>query len=322
MWKSNLFWRGGRLVWLRRQNDSWWSRCEWRNIKYPTRAAFLSLSLSLSLSLFLRSHIRFLIAGNLTECVQVQLTWKFSRFFDTWKEAQFSSAIPLVPSLKKKKRKKKRKKLSKARTMIDHNRHNLLSAGNSGNGLFCISTLFALIVTYSGQFTWQGHRKLQWAMSKDETLLSSCPLETAEPSRNYARVPGYKKRRRKRQEKKRMAWKSICARMSLQDYFFAMDYSYAVTLKTKVFGDYNHECVWVSWIISTRGLLLRGYTGSPHWCPLYMNFDFFLIIYQFGSSLSWPEHGMFKGINMAAGWMQESLDFTLWWFLTFCTMMV
>ena len=39
-------------------------------------------------------------------------------------------------------------------------------------------------------------------MSKDEPLLSNCPLETAEPSRNYARVPGYKKKNtRKRQEK-------------------------------------------------------------------------------------------------------------------------
>ena len=41
-------------------------------------------------------------------------------------------------------------------------------------------------------------------MSKDEPLLSNCPLETAEPtqpSRNYARVPGYKKNTRKRQQK-------------------------------------------------------------------------------------------------------------------------
>ena len=39
-------------------------------------------------------------------------------------------------------------------------------------------------------------------MGKDEPLLSNCPLETAEPSRNYARVPGYKKKNtRKRQEK-------------------------------------------------------------------------------------------------------------------------
>ena len=40
------------------------------------------------------------------------------------------------------------------------------------------------------------------------------------------------------------------------------DYLYAVTLKTKVFGDYNHARLEVSWITSTRGLLLRGYTGT------------------------------------------------------------
>ena len=39
------------------------------------------------------------------------------------------------------------------------------------------------------------------------------------------------------------------------------DYLYAVTLKTKVFGDYNHARLEVSWITSKRGLLLRGYTG-------------------------------------------------------------
>ena len=38
---------------------------------------------------------------------------------------------------------------------------------------------------------------------------------------------------------------------------------YAVTLNTKVFGDYNHARLEVSWITSTRGLLLRGYTGEP-----------------------------------------------------------
>ena len=40
------------------------------------------------------------------------------------------------------------------------------------------------------------------------------------------------------------------------------DYLYAVTLKTKVFGDYNHARLEVSWITSTRGLPLRGYTGT------------------------------------------------------------
>ena len=122
----------------------------------------------------------------------------------------------------------------------------------------------SLIVTYSSQFTWQGHRKLQWAMSKGEPLLSNCPLETAEQSRNYARVPGYKKKRtRKRQEKKR---KMNGVEIHTPAYvatilLLRQDYSYAVTLKTKVFGDYNHARFGVSWITSTRGLLLRSYTG-------------------------------------------------------------
>ena len=38
---------------------------------------------------------------------------------------------------------------------------------------------------------------------------------------------------------------------------------YAVTHKTKVFGDYNQARLEVSWITSTRGLLLRGYIGMP-----------------------------------------------------------
>ena len=44
------------------------------------------------------------------------------------------------------------------------------------------------------------------------------------------------------------------------------DYLYAVTLNTKVFGDYNHARLEVSWITSTRGLLLRGYTGKNAPC--------------------------------------------------------
>ena len=125
----------------------------------------------------------------------------------------------------------------------------------------------SLIVTYSSQFTWQGHRKLQWAMSEDEPLLSNCPLETAEPSRNYARVPGYKKntkkKTRKRREKKRkMNGVEINTRAYVATrLLLRWDYLYAVTLKTKVFGDYNHARLEVSWITSTRGLLLRGYTG-------------------------------------------------------------
>ena len=40
-------------------------------------------------------------------------------------------------------------------------------------------------------------------MSKDE-LLSNCPLETAEPSRNYARVPGYKKKGQEKDKKRKI----------------------------------------------------------------------------------------------------------------------
>ena len=129
--------------------------------------------------------------------------------------------------------------------------------------------VFQLIVTYSSQFTWQGHRKLQWAMSKDEPLLANCPprLETAELSRNYARVPGYKKKykrkTRKRRKKKR---KRNGVEINTRAYvatrlLLRWDYLYAVTLKTKVFGDYNHARLEVSWITSTRQLLLCGYTG-------------------------------------------------------------
>ena len=94
-------------------------------------------------------------------------------------------------------------------------------------------------------------------MSKDEPLLSNCPLETAEPSRNYARVPGYKKKykkkTRKRREKKR---KMKGVEINTSAYvatrlLLRWDYLYAVTLKTKVFGDYNHAPLEVSWITST-----------------------------------------------------------------------
>ena len=100
-------------------------------------------------------------------------------------------------------------------------------------------------------------------MSKDEPLLSNCPLETVEPSRNYARVPGYKKKTRKGREKKRkMNGVEINTRAYVATRLLPRwDYLYAVTLKTKVFGDYNHARLEVSWITSTRGLLLRGYTG-------------------------------------------------------------
>ena len=104
-------------------------------------------------------------------------------------------------------------------------------------------------------------------MGKDEPLLSNCPLETAEPSRNYARVPGYKKKykkktRKRREKKRKMNGVEINTRAYVATrLLLRWDYLYAVTLKTKVFGDYNHARLEVSWITSTRGLLLRGYTG-------------------------------------------------------------
>ena len=104
-------------------------------------------------------------------------------------------------------------------------------------------------------------------MSKDQPLLSNCPLETAEPSRNYARVPGYKKKykkktRKRREKKRKMNGVEINTRAYVATrLLLRWDYLYAVTLKTKVFGDYNHARLEVSWITSTRGLLLRGYTG-------------------------------------------------------------
>ena len=99
-------------------------------------------------------------AGNLTECVQVQLTWKLSRFFDTWREAQFSSPIPVVPWWKKK-RKKKRKK-----TVHITNEDWSWKISPSLSWIFrnwfvLYFDFLSLIVTHSSQFTWQGHRKLQ-----------------------------------------------------------------------------------------------------------------------------------------------------------------
>ena len=105
-------------------------------------------------------------------------------------------------------------------------------------------------------------------MSKDEPLPSNCPLETAEPSRTHARVPGYKKKykkkiRKRRDKKRKMNGVEINTRAYVATrLLLRWDYLYAVTLKTKVFGDYNHARLEVSWITSTRGLLLRGYTGS------------------------------------------------------------
>ena len=186
-----------------------------------------------------QSLITFLIAGNLTECVQVQLTWKLSRFFDTWREAQVSSPIPVVPSLKKKKKERKEKKTV-------HSTNEDWSWKISPSLCWTFTNWFALyfnflslIVTYSSQFTWQGHRKLQWAMSKDEPLLSNCQLETAEPSRNYARVPGYKKKIQEKDKKKTRKEKKNERRRN--QYARVRRYKITSTLGLLVRGDPQNE---------------------------------------------------------------------------------
>ena len=112
-----------------------------------------------------------------------------------------------------------------------------------------------------------GNFNEQWAKTS-HCFQTECPLETAEPSRNYARVPGYKekykKKTRKRREKKR---KMNCVEINTRAYvatrlLLRWDYLYAVTLKTKVFGDYNHARLEVSWITSTRLHRLLGATKS------------------------------------------------------------
>ena len=82
-------------------------------------------------------------------------------------------------------------------------------------------------------------------MSKDEPLLSNCPLETVEPSRNYARVPGYKEKgqEKDKKEKKNQRRRNPYACVRRHKITSTPDYYYAVTLKTKVFGDYNHARV-------------------------------------------------------------------------------
>ena len=112
------------------------------------------------------------------------------------------------------------------------------------------------------------HVRVPRSRNFSDCSIANCPLETTEPSRDYARVPGYKKKykkkTRKRREKKR---KMNGAEINTRAYvatrlLLRWDYLYAVTLKTKVFGDYNHARLEESWITSTRGLLLRGYTGA------------------------------------------------------------
>ena len=176
--------------------------------------------------------------------------------------------------VKKKKKKKKRKEKKTVHSTNEDWSWNISPSlcWTFRNWLVLYFNFLSLIVTYSSQFTWQGHRKLQWAMREDEWLLSNRVLETTEPSRNYARVPGYKEKykkntRKRRKKKRKMNGVEINTRAYVATrLLLRWDYLYAVTLKTKVFGDYNHARLEVSWITSTRGLLLRGYTGlSPCW---------------------------------------------------------
>ena len=76
-------------------------------------------------------------------------------------------------------------------------------------------------------------------MSKDEPLLSNCPLETAEPSRNYARVPGYKKKYKKKDKKKTRKEKKNEWRRN--QYARVRRYKITSTLGLLVRGDPQNE---------------------------------------------------------------------------------
>ena len=78
-------------------------------------------------------------------------------------------------------------------------------------------------------------RASETSMSKDEPLLSNCPLETAEPSRNYAREPGYKKKYKKKTRK-----------------FLLFPFSFVLLVIREVprSADYEYEYVWVSRILT------------------------------------------------------------------------
>ena len=169
----------------------------------------------------------------------------------------------------KKKKKRKEKRLSIVRTKIDHERYRLLSAGHSGIGLFCISTFFLwlLRMVVSSHDKGIGNFNEQWAKTNHcfQTVRSR-QLSRVVITRAYlATRKKYKKKTRKRREKKRkMNGVEINTRAYVATrLLLRWDYLYAVTLKTKVFGEYNHARLEVSWITSTRGLLLRGFTGRP-----------------------------------------------------------
>ena len=64
--------------------SEWRSPCQCRNMNYQTRAGFFFFFWDRTVV----DH--FFDFENLTGCVQVQLTWKLSRYFDTWRDAHFS----------------------------------------------------------------------------------------------------------------------------------------------------------------------------------------------------------------------------------------
>ena len=177
-------------------------------MNYPTRWRVAQF-------FFLRSHTHLKIFGwgNLDGVCSSSTDLKIIMNFlsVTWRDAQFSFPIPVVPSLKKKTKKSEKDLAYIARTMINHDRYSVLSLLEIREmDCFVFSTFF----TYSGQFTWKGHRKLQRAMSKTTALKLSARDSWAETA-NYARVLGYNKKgkKTKRKEKKNQRLRNPYARV-------------------------------------------------------------------------------------------------------------
>ena len=239
---SCCFWSGDPVV----------SEETWIN---PTRAAFFFFFE------IAQSLITFLIAGTWRSVFKFNWLENYHDFSIREEKRNFSSPIPVVPSLKKKKEKEK-KTVHSTNEDWSWKRYRLLSssAGHSGIGLFCISTFFLsllrIVVISHGNFN------EQWAKTSHcfQTVRSR-QLSGVVITRAYLAT---RKNTRKRREKKRkMNGVEINTRAYVATRLLRRsDYLYAVTLKTKVVGDYNHARLEVSWITSTRGLLPRGYTGA------------------------------------------------------------
>ena len=94
--------------------------------------------------------IGFLIVGNFTECVQVQLTWKFPRlwgYFNTWRAAHFPFPVAVLPLLRK-----KEKRLFTAPMIIDI--YIAFSGWKFRKWFVLYLNLFSLNVIYGNYFTW------------------------------------------------------------------------------------------------------------------------------------------------------------------------